>query len=148
MIANGPNNALAEVALALAMGFFSIMVLAMVSMGADVAVADLSAVAVKKGLQVSLPVTPGQNGSQSSAHPTEPTSPGSILIHYRGRFLNAQFEDVAPETWRPEGQGVLAIEPTLSMGEALQLRERVHGSNISVTTLDERWLLALKETMK
>jgi len=148
MSVNGPNNALAEVSLALAMGFFSIMVLAMVSMGAGASKLDTASVTVKKGMRISLPISPGLNKSQSNSDRTKPVSLSSILIYYRGRFLNAQFEDISPKTWRPEGQGVLAIEPTLSMSAAMKLRKQVHVSNVTVTTLDKRWLSTLKEKIK
>ena len=141
---SGPNNALAEVALALAMGFFSIMVLAMVSMGAGAPVAEHSAPVVKQGVEVSLPESSAQNDAASTETASEP----SILIHYRGRFFNAQLEAVSPDTWTPEGQGVLAIEPTLPIAEAMALRDRLKGLNILVTTLDENWLSALKEISK
>ena len=140
---SGPNNALAEVALALAMGFFSIMVLAMVSMGAGASVAKYSA-PIKQGVEVSLP----ENSAQNDAASTETASEPSILIHYRGRFFNARLEAVSPDTWTPEGQGVLAIEPTLPIAEAMALRDRLKGLNILVTTLDENWLSALKEISK
>ena len=142
---SGPNNALAEVALALAMGFFSIMVLAMVSMGAGVSVSDTATASMKPGVEISLADASSQQNSQAS---TETASGPSILIHYRGRFFNAALEAISPDTWTPEGQGVLAIEPTLPIANVMALRERLKGVNILVTTLDENWLSALQEISK
>lgn len=146
MIMNGPNNALAEVALALAMGFFSIMVLTMVSMGAGgagSAVLDQTN-ALKKGLDISVPLAPNSDRKPFDQGAAETVSPSSILIHYQGRFYDAHLNELDPENWQLEEQGVLAIEPNLTMGEALKLRERLKGLDITVTTLDERWLMSLK----
>ena len=89
------NNAMAECALALAMAFFSIMVLTMVSMGA--------------GFESDRTGTP-PTGERISIRPSTPSdaplaeskagSPGTIIIHYRGRFYDTRLAPVAPGVLR------------------------------------------------
>ena len=134
------NNAMAECALALAMAFFSIMVLTMVSMGA--------------GVEADRTGTP-PTGERISIRPSTPSvappadrkagNQGMIVIHYRGRLYDTRLAPLAPGTIPAEGPAILAIDPALSVAEAIAVRRRITNSDLTVTTLDGRWLEALKE---
>ena len=137
------NNAMAECALALAMAFFSIMVLTMVSMGAgagtDPTVTPLS------GERISVrPSTP------TSAPPTAQAAGDTemIVIHYRGRFYDRKLAPIAPDAVPADRRTILAIEPALSLVDAIAVRQQIASHDLIVTTLDERWLTALKELPK
>ncbi len=137
------NNAMAECALALAMAFFSIMVLTMVSMGAGFA-SDRTGTPFT-GERISIrPSTP----SEAPAIQREADDTHNILIHYRGRFYDRKLEPLAPDAVRSEGRTILAIDPALSLVEAIAVRQRIANPDLIVTTLDERWLEALKELSK
>ena len=72
----GGGNAMTEVALALAMAFFSIMVLTMISMGT--------------GVQPKRPTVGVVLAPSATAHSSAVITPGPedlILIHYQGRFF-------------------------------------------------------------
>ena len=143
MDTHGPeSNAMAEVALALAMGFFSIMVLAMVSMGAtDTA----RAVRLPHSVAMALPA----KASESKSTPTDlsaAVAPGDLLIYHDGRYLDAMLKPIEIATWAPKGdRPVLAVAPNLPMTEALKARTRLSQINPTVTVLDEAWLARLKE---
>ncbi len=134
------NNAMAECALALAMAFFSIMVLTMVSMGAGLesGAADAPPTAERTSIRPSTP---------SDAPPAESkaASQGVIVIHYRGRFYDARLAPLAPGAIPEQGAAVLALDPALSRAEAIAARRRIANPELTVTTLDERWLTALKK---
>jgi hypothetical protein len=129
------DSVMAEIALALAMGFFSVMVLTMVSMGAGETVStaaspDRITLAASDG---------GANGGAAKA-----VAADSVLIFYRGRFFDAALKSVDPS--RPDavnGQ-VLAVEPGLPLEQTLAARRRVASRDLTVTTLDARWLERLK----
>ncbi len=131
------SNAMTEIALALAMAFFSIMVLTMVSMGA--------------GLQAGT-AAPGDAGIAVEASASTPSdgrpmpSEAVLVVHYGGRFLDAELKPLDPA--QVSGAVVLAIEPTLTMAEAIAVRERLAAQDLTVTTLDQRWIEALKENSK
>ena len=130
------TNALVEVALALAMAFFSIMVLALVSMGGLVG----KPAALPQGAQVSEAADP--NLAQGSG---VPVSGPSLLIYSNGRFFNSDLQPIVPELWRPKERPVLAVAPELSLSDVLAAKAQVPVENLTVTTLDERWLNRLKE---
>ncbi len=137
------NNTMAECALALAMAFFSIMVLTMVSMGVGFG-SDRNGTPLT-GERISIrPSTP----SEAPAIRREADAIDNILIHYRGRFYDRMLAPLAPDAVRSEGQAILAIDPALSLVEAIAVRQRIGNSDLTVTTLDERWLGALKELSK
>ena len=143
MDTHGPeSNAMAEVALALAMGFFSIMVLAMVSMGAtDVAQAVRLPDGVAMAAQAEASKPKGAPTDQSAA-----VAPGDLLIYHDGRYLDATLKPIDVALWTPKGERpVLAVAPDLPMTEALAARTRLAQINPTVTVLDEAWLARLKE---
>jgi hypothetical protein len=134
------NNAMAECALALAMAFFSIMVLTMVSMGAGFE--SEPAGKPPAGEQISIrPSTPSDE--QTPKHKS--VADGSIIIHYQGRFYDAHLAPLAPGAIPSDGRTILAIDPALSMADAIAVRQRIPNPDLTVTTLDGRWLQALKE---
>ena len=69
----------------------------------------------------------------------------ALLVHYGGRFLDARLQPTSPESFATRETIVLALDPALSMTEALAVRARVPGDDVTVTTLNEDWLNALKE---
>lgn len=125
-------NPMAEIALALAMGFFSIMVLTVISMGA----APLTGKAVASAILV--PASAGQNA-------TELISDDTVIVYHDGRFLDTQLRTVDPVTVKPRGRLILAIDPGLPLGEAMNARARFAGRDLVVSTLNGDWLRALKE---
>jgi hypothetical protein len=137
------NNAMAECALALAMAFFSIMVLTMVSMGA--------------GAETDRAGTP-PSGERISLRPSAPSDAPvakrsqdakfTLFIHYGGSFYDSRLEPLDPATAATGGPAVLAIDPALSMAEAIAARRRIAHPDLTVTTLDRRWLTALKKAGK
>jgi hypothetical protein len=146
MDTHGPeSNAMAEVALALAMGFFSIMVLAMVSMGAGGSTGTAQAVRLPDGVAMAAPATKSEPKS-APADGSATVSPGDLLIYHAGRFLDASLSPIDVATWAPKGERpVLAVAPDLPMTEALAARTRLSQFNPTVTVLDEAWLARLKE---
>ncbi len=137
------NNAMAECALAPAMAFFSIMVLTMVSMGAGVETNRTGTPFTSERISIR-PSTP----SAAPAIRREADDTDDILIHYRGRFYDRTLELLMPDAARSEGRTILAIDPALSLVEAIAVRQRIADPDLIVTTLDERWLGALKELSK
>ena len=136
------NNAMAECALALAMAFFSIMVLTMVSMGAGVEARPAGSPPAAERISLR-PSTPSEATAQN-----ETTGQGTIIIHYRGRFYDRDLTPLTPENVPSNGHAILAIDPTLSMADAIAVRRRIANPDLTVTTLDARWLEALKEMSK
>jgi len=130
------GNAMTEIALALAMGFFAIMVLAMVSMGAPATTP--AAAPVKLTL-----APPALKANQASTHDDKKT----IVVFWNGAFLDKDLKPIDIETRAfPDGV-ILALSPRLSMAEALKARARLRTTKLVVSTLDARWLDTLSKTL-
>ncbi|MGB0632364.1 MAG: hypothetical protein ACPGRZ_16870 [Alphaproteobacteria bacterium] len=132
------ENAMTEIALALAMGFFSLMVLTLISMGVDQE--------QNKSLAV-LALAPSESpGSGDSAA----KSGKDLIIIFDGtRFLDTDLKPVDPETviqsmTGPARRVVLALDPSVSLRDAMAARARVTAPNLVVSTLDDRWVKALE----
>ncbi|MEQ9643479.1 MAG: hypothetical protein RIM84_25900 [Alphaproteobacteria bacterium] len=126
------GNPMAEIALALAMAFFSLLVLALVSMRAGEGVSSSQ---VAAGM-----VLAASGGAAAPA-------PRQVLVHWRGRLLDPQLNDIEPERL-PAGPLILAVAPDLPVAEAVALRQRFTGRDLTVTALDARWLERLKESTR
>lgn len=133
------SNAMVEIALALAMAFFSIMVLTMVSMGTGFQ----DAPAIPPVAFEAITVAPAASSTSESLE-----SDAVVIVHYQDRFYDAELEPVDPSTITGQRRVVLAIAPSMSMTEAIALRERIAASDVIITTLSEDWLRTLKEIQK
>ncbi|MBF0368910.1 MAG: hypothetical protein HQL52_05555 [Magnetococcales bacterium] len=129
------NNAMTEIALALAMGFFSIMILTLVSMGAgNGTVADGAALAQASASPA--------NQSRSGVKPID-----RMIIYHSGQFMDKELQPVDPAQVVPaEGERVvLALDPEIPMSEALAVRSQVPVGDLIVSALTPEWLAVLKE---
>jgi hypothetical protein len=130
MSEQAPDQAMTEIALALAMAFFSIMVLAMVSMGVP-AIEQ----AADKGMAVA------EQSSEASA-PADPAE-RQLVVHHAGRFFDENLVRIEPDN--VSGPVTLAIDPSLAMSLAIEARKRFGDADVLVSTLDQPWLARLKE---
>ena len=143
MIHGVQNNAMAEIALALAMGFFSIVVLTLVSMGSGLTPATNAETAHSPGVQVQHS-DPNQSQDQSEQENVKVSST-DLIIYHAGKYLNADLKPVDPASLAGREQIVLAVDGNLPMTEALKAREGVPVTNLTIAPLDARWQKAMKE---
>ena len=131
------SNAMVEIALAMAMAFFSIMVLTMVSMGAGFEAAEPTPAIAFEALAVAPATSPSSENLAGDA---------VVVVHFQGRFYDAELGLIDPaEMTDRDRRVVLAIAPSLPMAEAIAARKRVAAADVIVTTLSEDWLRTLKE---
>ena len=144
------NNAMTEIALALAMAFFSIMVLTMVSMGAGQSSPSIAVDGASVPAADQISIAPSEQAEPRKGADTQPAPRETVIIHYQGRFLNAGLQPIDPASFAGSRSGplVVAIEPTLTLQEAMSVRAQVPDAQVTVTTLNQRWLASLKETRK
>ena len=125
------GNAMTEIALALAMAFFSIMVLTMVSM---------SATPEKISKDQNQPTINLANSAPNSTQkPTAPTK-RKLVIFWNGQFMDQQLSTLELGSLKSSKKIVLAMPPNLPMADALAARAQLEGVDILVSVLDERWL--------
>ena len=128
------GNAMTEIALAMAMGFFSVMVLTMMSMGVGLG--------AKSSMESAVLAPPA---SSASAAADTVKADDLLVIFDRGRYLGRDLKPLAPGKVARAPRVILAVPPALSMAEAMKARRGVGTANLVVTTLDARWRQALKD---
>jgi hypothetical protein len=128
------GNAMTEIALAMAMGFFSVMVLTMMSMGVGLG--------AKSSMESAVLAPPA---SSASAAADTVKADDLLVIFHGGRYLGRDLKPVAPVKMAGAPRVILAVSAELSMAEAMKARRGVGAKNLVVTTLDARWRKALKD---
>ena len=131
------DNPMTEIALALATGFFSIMILTMVSMGAG----------FRESKPASALVLPPAAADAPSSATVAPDRKDIIIFH-QGRFLDADLKAIDPAAVRFRDRLVLAVDPSLSLGRVMEARIRLAAPNLIVSTLDARWMAALQRAAR
>lgn len=131
--AGAQDGAMTEVALALAMGFFSIAVLTLISMGGG------------EARQTSFEAVPVVRAVADSAATTT-AGTGDVIVLFDGdRFLDTKLQPVAPESLKlpDDGRLVLAVMPDLAFSQVSAARRAFAARDLVVTTMDKRWTEAL-----
>ncbi len=123
------TNAMTEVALALAMAFFAVLVLALVSMG----VPTMNV----KSPQVSTVVVSATQGSR------EIQANEVLVIFFESRLYNDQLTKLneLPAT----GKLIVAVPGTASLQDLLELQSRFVNRAFSITSLDPAWRARLED---
>ena len=140
------SNALAEIALALAMAFFSIMILSMVSMGAVHSSQAVSPVSNSNSLRFQKS-EPASRTSQPNNH-QRPVSVKDMVIFYKGRFLDGRLNPIDKVKLNQRAIRILAVDPGLPSAEAIELRSLFTSEDLTLTVLSQDWLNALKENIE
>lgn len=136
-IHGGQDNAMTEVALALAMGFFSLMVLTLVSMGSGT-------IESSKATDFSSIVLAEQTKSQSGG--SESSEDDVFFFYWNGGFYNRDGDLVDPVTIDvpPGGRVVLVVDPNSSLTAVMRARALIAGGNVIVAEMNEAWMAAMR----
>lgn len=138
------NQAMTEVALGLAMAFFAMMILAMISM--SVPLQEPLAVKSKPMMPIDTAIgvvesRPVQRERQDTALNID-NNP-MIIIFYQGRFLDTTLQTVDVGALAMDQHYVLALSPDLSLKAALEARAQISVPNLLITELNAAWLARL-----
>ncbi len=128
------DGAMTEVALALAMGFFSIMVLTLVSMGGGTGEArSYEAIHVVQ-------TAPDRPAS------VLPTSDDVIVIFDGERFFDTDLNPIDPASVTATGERriVLAVDPSVRLADVMAARSRIAAVNLVIANLDRSWRAAIE----
>lgn len=129
---DGPaGHAMTEVALGLAMCFFCLLVLTLVSIRAPA-----SASGGTRRNEI-LATAPAHAAAQAMAETDR------LVVFHAGRFLDAGRRPLDPAAVPVTGRVVLAVDPALPMVDVLAARRRLAGADLVVAPLDAAWLAAL-----
>ena len=123
-----------EVALALAMGFFSILVLTLVSMGGG------------PGEATSYEAIRLVQTSSVRTASVLPTQDDVIVIFDGERFLDTDLNPIDPASVNTDGERriVLAVDPSVRLADVMAARALITASNLVIANLDNRWRAAIE----
>ena len=129
------GNAMTEVALALAMAFFSLMVLTMVSMATPQPGAPSKQMSTTNASHMKVALSAKSTQKSDDDHKVP-----MLVVYWKGQFLdrNLQPLNLAAQTF--EGRVILALPPDLPMGQALEARAQLKAENLVVSALNKKWL--------
>lgn len=152
---NATEHALTEVALALAMAFFAIMILAMVSMSVpSEAAKPVTKPATKpvtdKPVTVPLPEQTVQlTDSSEKATATDPKGANSdhptYVFYFNGQYYDQQLTPIDLNALGQDGKVVLALPPSLTMDKAMDIQAQINRADLVITQLNPQWLQRLED---
>lgn len=137
-------NAMSEIALALAMAIFSLLILAMVSMGAGNAAQQEEAKATLKVAAVML-----QPASEKESHAVVTlTEEDTLVVHFRSKLRNQALQAIQPESLRDKKRVVVAVDPTYDARTLMAIRAAIPAHDVALTFLNQAWLNRLAQEEK
>ena len=141
------TKAMTEVALALSMGFFSIMVLAMVSMGS---VSSKHSIAKQTAATVSIEPSAKNPAPDKNVKPGHVTvSNQNLIIWFKNNFFDHKLNKVdGPTLINQIDEPVLAVSPTLNLKDLISIQSKVSNRRLRVTNLNDAWLSRLEKLKK
>jgi len=132
------NQAMTEVALSLAMAFFALMILAMVSMSVKPTVESKSAIVTAE-----LTTATDEKESQSASTPLK--NDDVFIIFYQGTYFDTSLMPLSIDALPQAKRTILALSPQLPLDEVLKVKSKISAPNLLITELNEAWLERLAE---
>ena len=137
------TKAMVEVALALAMGFFSIMVLAMVSMSAGTG-SQGGLANFHQPVKVESQKHTEIKDSSAADHKIK-VKETDLIIWFENQFLDSNLKIINPGSWiKNKRAPILAVAPNTDLQHLLNIKEKLESDNITITSLNDEWLRRLK----
>jgi len=134
---NSTTQALTEVALALSMAFFALLILALISMGVPAESKQTSELAKAKTIAVTKDIEDKEKQTNGEAL--------KYVIYYHGLFYDTDLNSIKANSFNPQDKLVLAIESNLPISKVITLKTQINSSNLSITTLNNEWLSRLEK---
>jgi len=137
LLYTGQDNAMTEIALALAMGFFSLMVLTLVSMGNG---------ETTKPSKTAFKTIDIAEKVQSSTSKAAPEIRDTFVVHYNQNFFDRDGAPIDPASIKiaADGRLVLIVEPNLSLHAIMKALAAFRHDNVVVAEMDNAWSSAMK----
>ncbi|MBA55696.1 MAG: hypothetical protein CMK89_14670 [Pseudomonadales bacterium] len=123
------NHAMTEIALALSMAFFCLMVLSLVAAGVPEARPTPSLIQLNQN-RLQQVETQGANGTW--------------VIYFEERYFDVSLQPLDPGSLNQDSV-YLAVDPKLGLQQLLSAQSRISSPDVSITLLDEAWISRLEE---
>ena len=138
------SNPMTEIALALAMAFFSIMVLAMISMGGAFNENRSSVKTVTSQIKLAMPAAEVIEEDYN----VHRANPETLLIYWKRNLYDGALNPIEDTSLLKDKYNILAISPDLSISAAMTVQKKLNIKNHHITTLSKNWVEILNEKMR
>lgn len=143
------TNAMTEVALGLSMAFFSLLVLALLSMSAPMQVKPVASHLQPSDLQLS-DLQPSDLQQQSrvkleSNQQGQGEQTSQFAFYFKGGFYDQTLKSRKIESFPSDQSLVLAIDKNMTFSQVFNLRQQINHPKLSITTLNDEWLNQLEQ---
>lgn len=144
------TQAMTEVALALSMAFFALLIVALLSFQVPQqknALAADESPSVNNTEKIQLE-NASVNSTKNSADSEQ--EPEQVVFFYQGNFVDQQLKSLAPVNLQYSQSRqtlVLAVAPSLTFSEVMALRNKINHPNLSITLISEEWQTLLEREL-
>jgi len=138
------SSAMTEVALGLSMAFFTLLIVALLSMSVPQSVAIQKAFEstnntpkdLKNNTNIDIEVNNKGSGDSSI----------QFLFYYNNNFYDKSLIVRTIDSFSKEAPLVIAVDPQLAFAEVFSLRQKINHPKLSITTSNKAWRTRLMQT--
>ena len=138
------TQAMTEVSLALSMAFFSLLLVALISIGVPESAdaEQIKAVTVPEFVLTETSSSAKNTQAENEALATQ------YIFYFDSKFYDQHLKDVAISKLNTMQKLVIAMPTDTDVSQALALQKQFRGFDLSLTIMDDKWRAAFEESMK
>ena len=139
------SNAMTEVALGLSMAFFSLLIVALLSMSVpkdsiNNSVQENRLTKIKK--QHSIRIEKHESNQQAQITDKDNSQ---FAFYHNGKFYDKTLTIRPIESYQQQQPLVIAVNKDITFSHVFSLKQKINHSKLSITLLNEAWLTRLKK---
>lgn len=133
------TQAMTELALGLSMAFFSIMILALLSMHQTTISNPQPELSQGINNVVDVTAAPGPGSTQTLDDQTQ------VVFYFNGKLFDQSLQQLTIDRLDKNHQLIVAVEPNVSFLQVVKLKNHINHPQLSITTINEQWLHQLQD---
>ena len=141
------SSAMTEVALGLSMAFFTLLIVALLSMSVPNESSIRNVVKTASNLPKDLIKNEAINIQMNSDKNVKPSNKKLLqfAFYFKKKFYDKTLTLRSIERFSQEEPLVIAVDPTLAFADVFALRQQIQHPNLSITTSNKAWNKRLKQ---
>jgi len=140
------SSAMTEVALGLSMAFFTLLIVALLSM--SVPKETIANEVVKSESQLPKELTKKKLIDIQMNNKQNVNGAMQFAFYFNQKFYDKSFTIRTIESFSKDNKLIIAVDPQLSFSEVFSLKQRIKHDKLSITTLNKAWHSRLQNIAK
>ncbi len=136
------TSAMTEVALGLSMAFFTLFIVAMISMGFPTETKQTAA-KLPEGIQKNTAIDIKIDNKNKSDNSDK--SEAQFAFYFNNKFYDQSLTQRSIDSFSKEQNLIIAVDPMLSFAQVLLLRQQVSHPKLSITASNKTWYSRLQQ---